>query len=181
MIMTLRSSANGPRDTGLTKLEVVPCGGVPKGKSPKEPIFMMNKQRILICLEFSTTGLKRSLRHSADGFCRAVWWINRNLKHQQSRNTLMNKILLAEGKQKPQLYANVNEQPDETDWSGCCAVAQRLQLFKNKSRFMVVLEIDMIYPYILLIIASCRFLHRSSYLKRSRKAAFLNSCGAESF
>lgn len=59
MIMILRSSANGPRDTGLTKLEIVPCGGVPKGISPKEPIFIVNKQRILICLEFSTTRLNK--------------------------------------------------------------------------------------------------------------------------
>lgn len=59
MTMILRSSANRLRDTGLTKLDIVPCGGVPKGISPKEPIFIVNKQRILICLEFSTTRLNK--------------------------------------------------------------------------------------------------------------------------
>lgn len=38
----------------------------------------------------------------------------------------MNKMLLAEGKQKLQLFTKVNEQLDETDWSGCRTVAQHL-------------------------------------------------------
>lgn len=63
----------------------------------------------------------------------------------------MNKMLLAEGKQKPQLFTKFNEQLGETDWSGCRTVAQPLWLFKDKCRLMDVLEIDMIYPYFLLV------------------------------